>query len=121
MLSNSMLDFDQSLCNALGRMDVARVVMLIQRGVVLISGVASLFLFGSLTAVLSALALGGVVGAAVSSGVFFRMTGTRFQWRFEGHRWKKIMMDSLPNGIAGFFGGWYIRFAFVDVGMVGPI
>lgn len=109
MLANSLLDFNQFVCNGLGRVDVAREVLLSQRLCTLAGVIFALWAFPSLTGVLSGLAIGAAVGAVVSNRRAHRMLGIAFGWRGNRSEWGRILKTSLPLGVGSAFGLWYLR------------
>jgi O-antigen/teichoic acid export membrane protein len=116
MICNATLDFNQCLCNALGRMDAARRMMLLQRGCVLTAAIIALVAHPTVEGVLVALAAGSLIGVVASNAAFLSMAGVAFRWRIDWSRWYGIMRDSFPNGIAGLFAGWYVRLGPVMLG-----
>ncbi|MCG3203799.1 MAG: hypothetical protein KCHDKBKB_00471 [Elusimicrobia bacterium] len=109
MMSNSMLDFHQFVCNGLGRIDLARKVMFYQRFFMLTGVVTSLVLKNSLTGILLGLSLGGVVGTWVSNHIFFSHVGAQYTWTPNFSQWVRILKASIPLAIGGAFGSWYLR------------
>jgi len=109
MFGNSFLDFNQFICNGLGRMDLARGQMLLQRGLMILFVVVSLLFYSTLGGILTALAAGAIVGSLLSNYYFFRKLKLVFSFTWDFREWKRIFWVSLPNAIAGAFGGWYLR------------
>ncbi len=109
MLSNSLLDFNQFVCNGLGRIDVARDVMVVQRLFVLAGVAISLLFFPTLPGVLIGLSLGSVIGSLVSNWRSHRTLGMSVSWRGKKTEWKRIFITAFPLGVGAAFGLWYIR------------
>ncbi|OVE76861.1 hypothetical protein BVX98_04130 [bacterium F11] len=109
MLGNASLDFNQVVCNGLGRMDMARHLMLVHRGcVVTIVGLTLIF-FPSLKMVLVALGVASFLGGIGAFVRLFQISGMRLSFSMPVKEWKRILRVSFPNAIGGIFGTWYIR------------
>ncbi len=118
VFSNSLLDFSQFVCNGLGRMDLARRTLLIQRGCAVIGIVIPLLLFRSLVGVVIGMGLGSVVGASSSLWVLWRKSVNEWKTPSTFSEWRRIMALSVPNAISGAFGMWYLRIAPLILGWV---
>ncbi|MCB4755513.1 MAG: flippase [Elusimicrobia bacterium] len=109
MFSNSILDFNQFVCNGLGRMDLARAQMLIQRSLMLVGILGGLFLVPNLYGTLIGLAIGSVTGALLSNIYFQRATQSPYTFSRNLNQWKKILAASVPMAIGGALGAWWLR------------
>jgi len=115
MFGNSLLDFNQIICNGLKRMDVAKNQMVIQRSITVAGGILALFFFPSLEGILTALAVGGTLGALISTYYFFGTLQVSLSWRFQWKKWGRILKTSYPNAIGQAFGHWYLRMGIIVV------
>jgi O-antigen/teichoic acid export membrane protein len=109
MISNSVLDFNQCVCNGLGRMDLAKVSLATQRGFVVATSVAALIFTPTLIGIMVGVALGSVLGTAISSALLLSKLKLRFSMRFEWPEWKRILVAAIPNAVGGAFGSFYLR------------
>lgn len=109
MLSNSFLDFNQFVCNGLDRINLARKMMLCQRSLMLLGAILPLFFWRSLTGILAGVAIGGGIGSFLSNRLFFKALGISFYWKPNFGEWMRILKASVPLGIGGAFGSWYLR------------
>ncbi len=119
MLGNSFLDFDQAVCNGVGRLDLARTQMLIQRGLLLVAAGAALLFFPTLGGIMIAVAGGNVAGTLVSHVYVFRKMNLPLSFGFDGKEWKRIVWQSLPNAIGGTFAAWRLRIGILILGWLG--
>jgi len=117
MFGNSLLDFNQIICNGLNRLDVAKNQMAIQRSVTILGGILALVFFPSLQGILTALAVGGVIGALLSTYYFFDTFQTSLTWSFQWKKWGRILKTAYPNAIGQAFGQWYIRMGVIVVAL----
>lgn len=111
MFSNSLLDFNQFICNGLGRLDLAGGMMGLQRVTAIIGVLIPIIWHRTLIGVLVGYSLGGVIGAIISNVYFFAKTGITPAFRTDKSEWLRILKVSYPNGISGAFGAWYLRIA----------
>jgi O-antigen/teichoic acid export membrane protein len=118
MSSNSLLDFEQFVCNGLGRMDLARKLMLVHRGFLLLGVSVPLLFFKSLPAVSVGLLFGSLFGMLFSNLIFFRDVQPQNIWTWNWAEWRRIVRLSLPLGIGGAFGSWYLRLGMIVLGYV---
>ncbi len=116
MFSNSALDFGQFACNGLGRMDLAKNMMLIHRGLTLAGGLGSVYIFRSVVGTMLGMSLGGAIGAVISTVYFHRRAEAPKILFWAPREWKRIFIRAIPNGIAGAFGAWYLRVGFIVLG-----
>jgi len=109
MFGNSMLDFNQTVCNGLSRMDVARIQMLIHRTILILFAVFGILFSPNLKGIVLSVSIGSVLGALVSTVYFCSVTGVGFSFSLKWTQWKRIISASLPNAFSGAFGLWYLR------------
>ncbi len=118
MFSNSLLDFNQFVCNGLGRIDMATKMMFVQRSVMLVGALAPLLFWRTLAGVLVGISLSGTIGCLLSNIYFFRAVSQPFVWAPNTTEWKRILKISFPVGLAGTLGGWYLRFGAIVLAWV---
>lgn len=109
MLSNSLLDFNQYVCNGLGRMDVAGYILLLHRLCVFVGVIVPVLFFRRLDGIVLGLSMGALLGAVVSNRYSHVALKTFFTWRGNIDQWWRILKSSIPVGIGGAFGSWYLR------------
>jgi len=109
MFGNSILDFNQFVCNGLGRMDLARRQLLIQRGFLIAIVLGTLSFIPTLKGVMVGMAVGAILGALVSNIYFYQVNDLHLSFSPDFKEWKRILLASIPNGIGGAFGSWYLR------------
>jgi O-antigen/teichoic acid export membrane protein len=113
MIGNSFYDFLQFVCNGLGRLDLARTHMLLQRGGLFLAVVAALIWTPTLSGILPAMGLASVGMAAISVAFFYRALGRAFRWNLRLAEWGRILRHSYSLGIAGFLASSYLRLGVV--------
>jgi len=113
MFGNSILDFNQHVCNGLNRLDVAKTQMLIQRTILICFAGGAILWLPHLNGILMGLALGSVLGALISTFYFCQHLKVSLGFSINIGKWKKILVDSIPNAFSGAFGAWYLRLGVV--------
>lgn len=109
MSSNSLVDFLQFVCNGLKRMDIARLQLLAQRSLLFLGLGSGIFISPTLRGALAGLAAGSFAGTLIGLVYLFRALGARFHFKWDFVTWRGILSASIPLGIAGAFGAWYLR------------
>ena len=118
MFGNSILDFSQAVCNGMGRMDIAKRQIIIQRSLLLSGTTLSLIFAPTLEMILVAMAFGSVTGSLLGTYLFFRKFKIRLSFSFQYKEWKRILVASLPLALGGFFGTCYLRLGTVVLGWI---
>lgn len=113
MLGNSVLDFNQYICNGLGRMDLAQKQVFLQRFFLFMVVGLTLYYAPSLENVTFALFLGTLVSVLISN-VFFIKSLKIPKWpSIHWSGFKSILLSSFPNAISTLFSSWYLRLGVV--------
>jgi O-antigen/teichoic acid export membrane protein len=116
VFGNSLLDFSQFVCNGLGRMDLARRTLVIQRGLGIGGIVIPLILHPTLAGVVVGMTIGSAAGTVFSMLALKR--GSVKSWATPNTvlEWKRILPLALPNAVSSAFGMWYLRLAPILLG-----
>lgn len=109
IIGNSYFDFIQSVCNGLGRMDLARIHLVPQRGLLLLSSIAALYYRPTLGCILTTMGTISCISALLSILFLYRNLSSPLKFRVRYNEWKGIFINSYPLGIANILGGWYVR------------
>jgi O-antigen/teichoic acid export membrane protein len=122
MIGNSFFDFLQFVSSGLGRLDLARVHILLHRGGLLLTVLAVVVLRPTLAGILTAMGLAGVGLAAISVGLFYRSLGLSFRRALRFGEWRRILRHSYALGAAGLLGNGYLRIGVVILTwLAGPL
>jgi O-antigen/teichoic acid export membrane protein len=93
-------------------------MLLYQRAIMMIGAIIPLLFFRTLEGILSGVAIGGVVGAIFANINFYRVLHIRFEWGKNWREWHRIIKTSIPLGIGGAFGSWYLRVGAIIIAWV---
>jgi O-antigen/teichoic acid export membrane protein len=113
MAGNSILDLNQSICNGLNRLDIAMVVVAIQRGCLITGGVVALLIHPTPMVFMATIAAASVLGIAGSSVYLFRSLNCSLLDHVHVAEWRRILRVGFPNAVSGTLGAWYLRIGFV--------
>jgi len=109
MFGNALVDFFYQACNALNRVEVSGVIMLIHRGLMVTGVLIVLGISKSLTWVSLALGAGSLLGAVMAFGSIKKLLGLQIIPRWEPRVWFYWLRTSTPLALANIFGSSYIR------------
>ncbi len=109
MMGNSLVDFFHQACNALHRVEISGVVMVLHRGLCLVLGGAAVLTYRSLPSVAWGLCAGSVLGAALSLWTIHRRLGLNLRFVRNSIRWWNWLKVSFPLALANIFGSAYLR------------
>jgi O-antigen/teichoic acid export membrane protein len=113
MFSNSLHDFTQSVCNGLDRVDVARNLLLVQRGISFVVIILFIWFSKNLVHVMMGLAVAGVLGGSISFLLFLKTMKSKISWKINKKEAWRIFRKSFPIGIGGVFGIFYMRWGHI--------
>lgn len=118
MLSNSFLDFSQFLSNGLRDLPAARRFMITQRLFMVAGVLIPVIGVPTLGGIMAGLSVGSLMGTVVSFRNFMRGRTVQFEWFGHARDWGRILWRSLPIGISGALGIWYLRIGVIILGWV---